>query len=346
MVDSVVDMKKILSLIVLAICSVMSMNAEKIPQGYYNRLNGTQDSVLKGTLREIIRPHTVVPYGPGAGRTWEVFYYSDRDTVSNLCMDMYCDTWREFSSVGSVAPGCNIEHSVAKSWWGGTQMDAYYDCYHLNPSNSTANSTRSNYPLGEVEGGSTTNGASFKIGTMFSDSLGYFNVFEPKAEYKGDFARAYFYIATCYGRDLNGNYPDLGANSKKNYKGWRVDNASVGSRFAMQNNNYLEFQQWYIELLLKWHREDPVSAKERHRQDAVSDFQHNRNPYIDHPELVEYIWGDKKGKKYFFGLLTGGSALDETYEDKALKAEKIIKNGRLYIQYDGVLYDLCGQVVE
>lgn len=121
--------------------------AESMPEGYYNRIEGTQDSVLKATLKTIIRNHTVYEYGSGKGATWEIFYYADQDE-NGYCMDMYCDSWKKFTSVGTAVSGCNIEHSFAKSWWGGDKNDAYKDCYHLNPSNSTANSSRSNYPLG------------------------------------------------------------------------------------------------------------------------------------------------------------------------------------------------------
>ena len=86
-------------------------------------------------------------------------------------------------------------------------------------------------------------------------------VFEPKDEYKGDFARAYFYMATCYGHDTNGNCPDLKANGKKNYEGWRTDNKDVGSYYAMRNDSYLEFQDWLIEVLITWHRQDPCKRE-------------------------------------------------------------------------------------
>ncbi len=271
---------------------VAAISAGEMPEGYYNAADGKSDAVLKGTLREIIRKHTVIEYGDG---TWEVFYYSDRDTVTGLCMDMYCDDWKPFSSPGSTPSGCNIEHSFAKSWWGGSENDAYKDCYHLNPSNSTANSARSNYPLGNVDEPTKTAG-SLKIGKRYHEELGVEHfIFEPKDEYKGDFARAYFYMATCYGHDLNGNVPDL-----TKYNGWRLDNKDVGSKFAMQNDNYLEFQDWEIEVLLQWHRQDPVSSKEIDRANAVNDFQHNRNPFIDYPCLAEYIWGNKKGEPVNF----------------------------------------------
>lgn len=267
--------------------------AEQMPDGYYDAANGTKDAELKGTLKEIIRDHTVMSYGSGANSSWYVFYYSDQDE-NGYCMDMYCDDWKKFTTPGEVVSGCNVEHSFAKSWWGGAKNDAYKDCYHLNPSNSTANSARSNYPLGVPQTDIKTSG-SLRIGKRHHEELNTDHyVFEPKDEYKGDFARAYFYMVTCYGKDKNGNYDPTICSQ---YQGWRLDNKDVGSKFAMQNDNYLEFQPWEQEVLITWHRQDPVSEKEIKRADAVSNFQHNRNPFIDYPFLAEYIWGDYAGQE-------------------------------------------------
>lgn len=280
--------KTLFILISLVLCASFAL-AEEMPEGYYNDINGLKDGELKGTLKSIIRDHTAISYGSS---TWEVFYYSDRDE-NGYCMDMYCDEWNQFTSPGTAVSGCNIEHSFAKSWWGGSTNDAYKDCYHLNPSNSTANSARSNYPLGVPEKDIKTSG-SLKIGKRHHEELNVdHGVFEPKDEYKGDFARAYFYMATCYGKDKDGNYDQVCSK----YQGWRLDNKDVGSKFAMQNDNYLEFQPWEQEVLITWHRQDPVSVKEIKRADAVSDFQHNRNPFIDYPFLAEYIWGDHAGEE-------------------------------------------------
>ena len=282
-------MRKTLFILISLVLSASFALAEEMPSGYYNDINGLKDGELKGTLKSIIRDHTAISYGSS---TWEVFYYSDRDE-NGYCMDMYCDEWNQFTSPGTAVSGCNIEHSFAKSWWGGSTNDAYKDCYHLNPSNSTANSARSNYPLGVPEKDIKTSG-SLKIGKRHHEELNVdHGVFEPKDEYKGDFARAYFYMATCYGKDKDGNYDQVCSK----YQGWRLDNKDVGSKFAMQNDNYLEFQPWEQEVLITWHRQDPVSVKEIKRADAVSDFQHNRNPFIDYPFLAEYIWGDHAGEE-------------------------------------------------
>ena len=307
------------------------IQAEEMPVGYYDAIDGKQDSVLKSTLGQIIRPHTAIPYGSGADKTWGVFYYSDQDE-EGYCMDMYCDKWKKFTSVGAVVSGCNIEHSFAKSWWGGSKNDAYKDCYHLNPSNTTANSSRSNYPLGvptkDLKDQSVT--GSLKVGRATYEGETCW-VFEPKDEYKGDFARAYFYMATCYGDELT----------------WRLDNKDVGSKYAMRNDSYLEFRDWEIEVLLTWHRQDPVSEKETKRMDAVSDFQHNRNPYIDYPELAEYIWGNKKGIAVKWSELTGEvTSVPATIAPAGTSTvRKIIRNGQVLIERNGVVYSIIGMAL-
>lgn len=304
--------------------------AEDMPVGYYDAIDGKKDSVLKSTLSKIIRPHTAISYGSGANSTWGVFYYSDQDE-EGYCMDMYCDSWKKFTSVGAVVSGCNIEHSFAKSWWGGSKNDAYKDCYHLNPSNSTANSSRSNYPLGvptsNIKDQSQT--GSLRVGKATYEGETFW-VFEPKDEYKGDFARAYFYMATCYGDELT----------------WRLDNKDVGSKYAMRNDSYLEFRDWEIAVLLQWHRQDAVSEKERRRMDAVSDFQHNRNPFIDYPELVEYIWGDKKGTAVYLSDLEDNTTALPNVPSSSTSAQKIFRDGQVLIERDGVLYTIFGVRVQ
>ena len=280
--------------------------AEELPEGFYDPANGLQDGQLKDALKSLIRDHTAIPYGTGENSTWGVFFYSDRDEEGYI-MDMYCDDWYKVSVPGQAATGCNIEHSFAKSWWGGSSNDAYKDCYHLNPSNSAANSARSNYPLGVPEKEIKTAG-SLRIGKKHHPTMDVDHyVFEPKDEYKGDFARAYFYMATCYGHWSNGDIDPV----LSSYQGWRLDNKDVGSKFAMQNDNYLEFQPWEQEVLIAWHRQDPVSIKEIRRMDAVSDFQHNRNPFIDYPYLAEYIWGDHAGEPLDLSMLIASS--DEAF---------------------------------
>lgn len=145
------------------------VSAEDLTPHFYDNANGKKDGELKAYLKSLIRNHTSMEYGSGKDHTWEVFYYSDRDE-EGYCMDMYCDDWKKFGASGSIVSGCNIEHSFAKSWWGGDKNDAYKDCYHLNPSNKDANSARGNYPLG-VPTKNIKYSGSLKIGKIHHDSL-------------------------------------------------------------------------------------------------------------------------------------------------------------------------------
>lgn len=199
---------------------------------------------------------------------------------------MYSNNSYSFSS--GATNGMNIEHSVPKSWWGdaanynGTnaltrfKYDGSYDLHHLTPSDADANMAKSNYPLGVVDSPSFDNGVT-KVGTGQANGRAT-NLFEPADEYKGDFARMYLYFVTCY----------------QDYS-WK---SSALSMFAQ--NSYPTLNAYGQSLLLKWHRQDPVSQKEIDRNNAVYSFQGNRNPFIDYPNMVEYIWGDSTNYEFSF----------------------------------------------
>jgi hypothetical protein len=134
-------------------------------------------------------------------------------------------------------------------------------------------------------------------------------------------------MATCYGRDADGNIDPV----CNKYQGWRTNNNDVGSKFAMQNDNYLEFQPWEQEVLIQWHRMDPVSEKEIKRADAVSNFQHNRNPFIDYPGLEDYIWGDKQDVAF-------------SYDNYATGIQDIMAKGLKEGKQDTKIYGADGQL--
>jgi len=263
-------------------CVVFLSAFANIPAGYYNTAEGKKAAVLKTELHNIICQDTThyLGYGSGKGNTWEGFYYTDRNTATNAVIDMYSDSVRYFPNPNpdfvSFGQTVHIEHSVPKSWWG-CDID-HPDCpardlNHLFPADGTTNMSKNDNPLGVVTGTPTKNNGVSKIGPGGYD--GYVgNVFEPADQYKGDFARAYFYMATAYEHYL--------------YK-WDTTKPEN----MMQNNRYPVLKPGAVQLLLQWHRQDPVSAKEVTRNDVVYGIQYNRNPYIDHPELVEYIWGNR-----------------------------------------------------
>ena len=285
-------MNKRISLLTLLLCLViLTMQAEVMPAGYYNAIQGKADAELKKALFQIIKGgdryvyglneyHTTTKVQNGdtlwrkgdleAYGTWHGFRSSDQLSDGTI-WDMYSTTKRYFPINDGSAAGMDIEHSLPKSWWGGNENDAFKDLYHLNPADRVANNNKSNYPPGILNDSNKVNNGVFFMGKD-KEWNGYaFSVID---EYKGDFARAYFYIATAY-HDMK----------------WDA----TYSQFVT-NDSYLTFTPYLVEVLLQWHRIDPVSEKEISRLDAISSIQHNRNPFIEYPELVEYIWGNKQGE--------------------------------------------------
>lgn len=254
-----------------------------MPGFYYEEAQGQQGEVLKSKLGAIIHCGVRYKYGSGNKKTWDGFFHTDRDTTTHQVMDMYSDNIRYFNPQKPTASvlELDIEHMFPKSWWGGDVNEAYCDLFHLVPADYSANRSKSNHAPGVPTDTTFWNG-SFATGS--GSEYGLQKVFCPADEYKGDFARAYFYIATCYGDSLQ----------------WQL---SGDAGKAMTNEHWQEFQPWLRDLLVSWHRMDPVSDKEKQRAIEVNKIQGNRNPYIDYPELVEYIWGDKTNQKVDLLLL-------------------------------------------
>lgn len=259
--------------LVALINGIAFVSFANIPSGYYTSLNGKMGgAALKNAVYEIIGNHT------------SVSSYSDLPKYFQKT-DVYPDGnrwWEMYSNQTFYLPsftGMNREHSVPKSWWGGSSdTQAYTDLNHLYPSEMKANSAKSNYPLGTVDMTQSVkfNNTVSKVGYAITGQGGGANyVFEPADEYKGDFARTYFYMVTRY-QDITWKYT-----------------------YMFQNNSYPTLNAWSQELLLKWHRQDPVSQKEVDRNEQVYLVQNNRNPFIDFPSLAEYIWGDKIGELFY-----------------------------------------------
>lgn len=278
-------------MIFTAICgSIFSLLAD-MPRDYYpNSLEGKNGAELKTELHNLLKNHTRLPYGSRdynqIACTWTVFKKSDVRPNGKV-WDMYSNNSYNFSNGAGATKGMNIEHSVPKSWWGDAydetatpltrfKYDGSYDLHHLTPSDAAANTAKSNYPLGEVDSPLFDNGVT-KVGTGQANGRAT-NLFEPADEYKGDFARMYLYFVTCY----------------QDYS-WK---SSALSMFAQ--NSYPTLNAYGQSLLLKWHRQDPVCQKEIDRNNAVYSFQGNRNPFIDYPNMVEYIWGDSTNYEFSF----------------------------------------------
>ena len=266
--------------VMVAMVLVMALVASATaPANYYNSATGKSNEALMTALCGIIRSHTQLSYN----KVLDSYKITDVDAQGYI-IDMYSNCKYKPSDSGASASnlgqGYNREHSFPKSWFD-DDYPMYTDMHHLYPTDIKVNSQRSNYPYGVCANGTRlSNGnliAKGRLGT--STYSGYSGtVFEPDDEYKGDFARTYFYMVTCYKNEL----PSWSGSPNLNYSA----------------NRYKAFSTWTINMLMEWTRLDPVSEKELKRNDAVYSVQGNRNPFIDHPELAEYIWGNKQGQAW------------------------------------------------
>ena len=246
------------------------------PAGYYAPAEGKTGEELQQALHEIIDDHTVLSYS----QLWTAFRSTDKRDDGTV-WDMYSDIPGEdppyVYTFGTDQCGnysgeesCyNREHSFPKSWFNDASP-MYTDLFHLYPTDGYVNGKRSNFPYGETDNASWTSLNGCKVGP--SSVSGYTGtVFEPIEAYKGDFARTYFYMATRYYNE------DAGWSGSP-----MVDGAQP--------------EPWAREMLMQWHKNDPVSEKEINRNDAVYALQGNRNPFIDHPVYVQQMYSDEGGE--------------------------------------------------
>lgn len=239
---------------------------------YASSLNGLKKEQLKAALHKLMDKKKVLPYGGGGKGTWWGFWYSDRDPQTNECYNRYSDKkfYFESTNTGNAIAGMNIEHSFPKSWWGGHKNDAWCDLYNLYPSDSKANSSKSNYVMGVVVNVKENAGEGYdKVGTGYADGK-LVNMWEPGDRFKGEFSRSYMYMATTY---QNLSFVSEGAKQ-------------------LQTGAYPTLKKWSSDLFRQWSKNDRVDEMEIKRNEAVYKIQNNRNLFIDYPNLAEYVWGD------------------------------------------------------
>ena len=266
----ILTMKKIGIIALLFFCSCCLFS--QIPNGYYSSATNKSGASLKTALCSCITNHTELKYN----YLWTAFLKTD--VRNNKIWDMY-------SGVSAYEPGgsqqgasyseeldsYNREHSFPKSWFS-NDTPMLTDLMHIVPTDGYVNGRRSNYPFGETSQPTyqSINGFS-KLGPCDA-TIGYSGtVFEPNDIYKGDFARIYFYMVTCYENQVSN---------------W--------SSAMLDGKKYPAFSTWALNMLLRWAKEDPVSQKEIDRNNAVFEEQGNRNPFVDFEGLEQYVWGDYK----------------------------------------------------
>ena len=252
-----------------------------IPEDYYTTATDA-GSRLKTQLHHIISNHSVQSYAS----LWTHFAATDA-TFDGLVWDIYSHTLCEEppytftffddqdSGTGGTAEGdvYNREHTMPRSWFGGQVNPMNTDLYHIYPVDKWVNARRAAFPYGMVDNAGWTSLIGGKLGPNVA---GGYNgtAFEPVDEYKGDLARAFFYMITRYEDQIsNWTFSEYG-------------NA------VLDHQTYPGYEPWVMQMLITWHESDPVSQKEVLRNHDVYQIQGNRNPFVDHPEFVHKIWGD------------------------------------------------------
>ncbi len=257
-----------------------------IPQNYYEEANGKASENLKEALHQIISNHVVFQYTSSSTDTWDILQLSDQDPQNHDNMILvytgrsqdkgYRDGTGNYSQYengnGTHNNSWNREHVWPKSHGFPDQDDnAYTDVHNLKPCDRSVNTSRGtkDYDFGGSQHSEATE--------CLTDS----DSWEPSDYVKGDIARILFYMVVRYdpGYDHNNNSFDLEL----------VD-------YTTPNNNDPILGK--LSSLIQWHYDDPVDDFEINRNEIIYDFQENRNPFIDHPSLVSYLWGENYGENW------------------------------------------------
>lgn len=300
---------------------------------YYERAHNKSDDSLKFELNQIIKNHTEFTYTSSSTDVWDILKHTDRDTANaNNVILLYSGRSVDAAQEYNSGKGWNREHVWAKSRGDfGTNRGVGTDVHHLRPCDISVNSSRNNRNLDTCVNCIDVIDNGFNTGSKRDTDLW---TFEPPDEVKGDVARMIFYMAVRY--EGEGSEPDL---ELTNTFLTQTDKSPLQARFNT---------------LLHWNRIDSVSNWERNRNNIIDSFyQHNRNPFIDHPELVEYLWGDSLGATWMAELSDtsiGASMLE--FSTREVRMYPNPTRGRITIDLRGVkatirlsLTNTLGQVV-
>ncbi len=283
-------MRYLLSALLLLTGPILAQGA---PPGYYNSVDDSDASVLRSTLHGVIDDHQRYSYTSGSTDTWDILKIAQQDpSNSNYIIDVYRN--RSFAKTGG---GYNREHTWPKSFGfpdDGSDNYPYTDCHMLWLCDSGYNTARSNRPFrdcnsscGEylTDGGTSGSYPGTSCWGSGSNANGTWQVW---TERKGDVARSLLYADVRY---EGGNHGNTGANEPD------LILTDVQSLISASNTGSNESVAYMglLSVLLQWHLDDPVDAREMDRNDVVFSYQGNRNPFVDHPEWVECLFNDNCG---------------------------------------------------
>jgi len=268
---------------------LIAINVFSQDTAYYTPAFNSSGNVLKLKLHQLIKNHTQFPYTAGSTDVWDILKATDRDTVNpdNVIL-IYSGRSVDAAQEYNGGAGWTREHVWAKSRGDfGTDPGAGTDVHHLRPCDKGVNSSRNNRNFDDCITCVDVVDNGFNTGSKRDASKW---TFEPRDDVKGDVARMIFYMAVRY--EGNESDPDL---------------ELVNTILSKSDKSP---KQAVLTTLLEWNKQDPVSAWEHNRNNIIyNNYQHNRNPFIDFPELAQYLWGDSLGMAWMSDALSVSSHL-------------------------------------
>ncbi|OUS00192.1 hypothetical protein A9Q84_03135 [Halobacteriovorax marinus] len=270
-----------LLLILVQLC-IFSQNVSASTKTKYYRptaLAKFTGYALKTELKRII----TATHSPNSyGQLYKVYLKSDLDNTydgDNSIVDIYSERvgGRDSYNYSNRSDMCgsykkegdciNREHLFPQSIFN-KRAPMRADFFHVFPTDGYVNGRRGRLPFGEVRVAHWSSKNGSKVG---KNSIGKYTgqVFEPIDEFKGDVARALLYFAIRY-----------------------EDRVASWDHVMLNGTSDQVYATWFLKILLKWHKQDPVSAHEIKRNDHGYKFQGNRNPLIDYPKFAMMIWGN------------------------------------------------------
>ena len=236
----------------ICVCTCFSLFGQ-IPSGYYSSAEGKTGEALWTELNNIIKDPITVSYSQVDDKFVELGTDEDPNNSNNIIFFYMRDSRPSNSFTGSGD---------------GSDFTGGWNKEHIWPRSrgvgDTGDDQQDMHMLRPTDVDVNARRGNLDFGLVSGNNTANGTYFEPHNEVKGDVARILFYMATCY----------------------------KGSLELVENVTNSSIQLGNLSTLLQWHKDDPVSSYEISRNNKVYNYQLNRNPFVDHPEYVNAIWGN------------------------------------------------------
>ena len=290
-----------------------------IPAGYYDSLEGLSGNALKQAVQDIIANPAVVR-AHNYGDIEFILKEADKNPLnSNQVWQMYVESPKpilDYQTGSSNIGVWNREHIFPQSrggFSGGTSSTADGIGVWL-PTNADdiLSGHADAHHLRAEDGAENSTRSNRDYGSDYNGPIG------SQGSWNGDVSRALFYMAVRYnGLNLvNGNPSD----------------AIVG-------------QIGDLATLLTWNTTDPRDDFEMNRNNYIYTWQMNRNPFIDYPNLADYIFGANFGQQWFSTLSTQNPIENRVVVYPNPASEYLIVSG-LEGSSKVEIYTITGQLVQ